>query len=272
MSVKDILTLVTTPAQHGAFGAAEYLANRWDAHLTILHLARQPEAVIGDPAYTATLWAAVAEKAAGVALSEFEAIQSRAKQLDALLEVRREDVTLATIEDVAARHAMHADLTIMQAPENIHEDAAFEAVLFRSGRPVLVIPAAWQPVSIGERIVVAWKPKREAARAVADAAAFLSDADAVTVVTVDVGAQEFGVSAGRDIAANLARKGVDVELRNIDGMGQSAEAALLGEARALEADLIVMGGYGHSRLREFIFGGVTRALSHTSPIPVLLSH
>lgn len=272
MPLKDILTFVTTPDQRGALNAAEYLAKRWDAHLTVVHLARQPEAIIGDPAYSATLWASVAAKAAEASTSELDAIKQRASRMDARTEVRSENVMLGTIEDVAARHAMHADLTIIQTPENVHEDAAFEAALFRSGRPVLLVPAAWEAGTIGKRIIVAWKPKREAARAVADAAPFLSEADSVNVVTVDASRDDYGAAAGRDIAANLARKGVDVDVRNIDGMGASAEAALLNEARALEADLLVMGGYGHSRLRQFVFGGVTRALSRTSPIPVLLSH
>lgn len=271
MALKDILAIVTTPAQEAVFAAADYLAARWDAHATLLYLARQPEAVVGDPLYTATLWAAVAEKAAGAATKEFAAVKERASRSGAPMELRKEDVFVGTVEDIVARHAMHADITIIQAPDNMHEDAAFEAALFRSGRPVLVIPAAWKGETIGKRIVVAWQPKREAARAVADAAPFLSEADQVTVVTVDANEGQ-GVVAGRDISTNLARKGVAVELRNIDGMGRGAEIALIDEARALEADLIVMGGFGHSRLREFVFGGVTRALSRAPLIPVLLSH
>jgi nucleotide-binding universal stress UspA family protein len=272
MALKDLLAIVTTPAQEAVFAAAGYLARRWDAHATCLYLARQPEVVIGDPLYTATLWAAVAEKAAGAASAEFDAVKERANRAGAAMELRREDVLIGTVEDVVARHAMHADITIIQAPDNIHEDAVFEAALFRSGRPVLVMPAAWKGETIGRRVMVAWKPNREAARAVADAAPFLSEADQVTVVTIDAKPEGQGSGAGHDISTNLARKGVSVELRNIDGMGQGAEVALMDEARALEADLIVMGGYGHSRLREFVFGGVTRALSRTPPIPVLLSH
>lgn len=272
MALKDILTIVMSPAEEGAFAAAEYLAKRWNAHSSILYLARQPEAIIGDPAYTATLWAAVAQKAADAAAEEFAEVKARVNRMEGLNEVRREDVFVGTVEDVTARHAMHADITVIQAPETMHADAAFEAALFRSGRPVLLVPANWRGTSIGKRIAVAWKPKREAARAVADAAPFLTEAQQVTVITVDAEAEDGGRAAGRDIATNLARKGVAVELRNIDGKGQPAEAALLDEAGALQADLIVMGGYGHSRLRQFVFGGVTRALSRKSPIPVLLSH
>jgi nucleotide-binding universal stress UspA family protein len=272
MALKDILTIVVGPAEEAAFTVAECLAKRWDTHSTILYLARQPEAIIGDPIYTATLWAAVADKAAGASVKEFDGVKARANQMEGRHEVRRADVFLGTVEDVVAHHAMYADISIMQAPDNIHKDAAFEAALFRSGRPVLLMPAAWRGSSIGKRIVVAWKPKREAARAVADAEPFVGEADQVIVVTVDAQAGDDGSAAGRDICAHLARHCSAVELRNIDGMGRPAEKAILDEAGALEADLIVIGGYGHARLREFVFGGVTRALSRSSPIPILLSH
>ncbi len=126
--------------------------------------------------------------------------------------------------------------------------------------------------TLGKRIMVAWKSKREAARALADAAAFMQDAEHVAVVTVDAKPNGDGAGPGRDICRHLARRGVEVELRNADGLGRSSEDALLEEARHIGADLIVMGGYGQSRLREFVFGGVTRALTRTSPVPLLLSH
>jgi nucleotide-binding universal stress UspA family protein len=161
---------------------------------------------------------------------------------------------------------------VLAASADVSLETAFEGALFKSGRPVLLVPTEEQPRSIGRRIVVAWKAKREAARALADAEPFLREADQITVVTVDATPDGYGQGPGRDISAYLAHKGFNVELRNVDGLGQPAELALIKEARALEADLIVMGGYGHSRLREFIFGGVTRALSRNATIPVLMSH
>lgn len=106
----------------------------------------------------------------------------------------------------------------------------------------------------------------------ADAEPFLQAADQITVVTVDAQFDGYGEGPGRDICTYLAHKGFSVELRNVDGMGRQAEVALMNEARALDADLIVMGGYGHSRLREFVFGGVTRAMSRSATTPVLMSH
>lgn len=179
---------------------------------------------------------------------------------------------LGGVEALVAKHAMHADLTVLAASKDASPEAAFEGALFNSGRPLLLVPMEEKPQTVGKRIVVAWKAKREAARALTDAEPFLREADQVTVVTVDAHPDGYGEGPGRDISTYLAHKGLNVELRNIDGLGQPAEVALLREARALDADLIVMGGYGHSRLREFVFGGVTRALSRKATIPVLMSH
>jgi nucleotide-binding universal stress UspA family protein len=92
------------------------------------------------------------------------------------------------------------------------------------------------------------------------------------VTTVDARPNGEGAAPGRDITRHLARHGVNVELRNVDGLGRASAAVLMDEARELGADLMVMGGYGHSRLRQFVFGGVTRALIAASPVPLLLSH
>lgn len=272
MTSMDILAVVTSPEQESVFLAAEALAKRWEAHVSALYLAREAEPITGDPFYTAPLWVELVKEARETAQKEFAAVRARANRLGAPVEVRSEAIYISTAEDVAGRHALHADLTIMQTPKAEHEERAFEGVLFRSGRPVLLLPPEWRGSVAGKRILVGWKAKREAARALADAAPFLAEAEQVIVATVDAPAEGEGARPGQAITTHLARKGVKVELRNIDGMGRTAEAALTDEAKAAGADLLVMGGYGHSRLREFVFGGVTRAVSRGCPIPVLMSH
>jgi nucleotide-binding universal stress UspA family protein len=135
------------------------------------------------------------------------------------------------------------------------------------------MPKAWREGPLGKRILVAWNGKREAARALADAAPFLEGAEAVHIVTIDAHpAFEGAAEPGVEIAEYLARHDLKVELRQVDGMGRPAEAALIDEARTLGADLVIMGGFGHSRLRQFVFGGVTRALSRSAPLPLFMSH
>lgn len=171
-----------------------------------------------------------------------------------------------------------ADLTIMLRPHGAVQEhdreSVLEEVLFGSGRPVMLVPPEGRKGAIGRDIVIAWNGRREAARALADAMMFVDGADRVTVVTVDA-VQAHGdgdLLPGSDVVAHLARKGVVAGLRNIRSTGGRQGEALIDDATAHGADLIVMGGYGTARLREMVFGGVTRTLSRAAPVPILLSH
>jgi len=173
--------------------------------------------------------------------------------------------------------ARHADVTIVAQPLGVAADGDWtllEAALFQSGRPVIIIPQGWKRNPIGRSVVVGWKPTREAARALGDASPLLAAADRVSVVTVDARPSEeaYGPHPGVDISAHLARRGYKTELTNLSSMGRSEAAAILEQARAVNADLIVMGGFGHSRFSEIVFGGVTRELLRTTTIPILMSH
>ncbi len=272
MTPIDILAVLTGADEQGVMNAANVLSRRRKAHIAALHLAHLPEAAGGELYVAGNLWAKLIDDFREASAAELSSIKASAARLDAGAEVRQAEVVLGTVESTVAQHAMHADLTLMQRPDSPLAHAAFEGALFSSGRPVLLVPPNWAADTLGKRIMVAWKSKREAARALADAAVFLQDAEHVVVVTVDAKPNGDGAAPGRDICRHLARRGVEVELRNADGLGRSPEDALLEEARHIGADLIVMGGYGQSRLREFVFGGVTRALTRTSPVPLLLSH
>jgi nucleotide-binding universal stress UspA family protein len=170
--------------------------------------------------------------------------------------------------------ARHADLTVVRRPNLDSADAIVEGALFESGRPIVVVPPDWKSRAVGKSVVVCWKPTREAARALGDAGEFLETADRVTVATVDAkpSVSGYGDHPGADIAAHLARRGLKVELANLDSMGRSQAKTIQDHAMAVNADLIVMGGYGRSRLSEFIFGGMTREMLQTSDIPVLMAH
>jgi nucleotide-binding universal stress UspA family protein len=272
MAIAEVLAIVTGPGQDGVLGTSEMLASRWGGRLTVLLLGQLPEPVAGDPIFTSSLWADLVTQARARFAKDRDALRRRLDSMDVTVELRQEETMLGGVEALVAKHAMHADITVMASSKDAPLEAAFEGALFKSGRPLLLVPMEEKPATIGKRIVVAWKAKREAARALADAEPFLREADQITVVTVDAQPDGYGEGPGRDICTYLAHKGLSVELRNIDGMGRPAEVGLMNEARALEADLIVMGGYGHSRLREFVFGGVTRALSRSAKLPVLMSH
>jgi nucleotide-binding universal stress UspA family protein len=147
-------------------------------------------------------------------------------------------------------------------------------VMLASGRPVLAIPYAGQFEQIGERVLVAWNASREATRAVNDALPLLMGAKAVTILAVNPkhGIEGHGDVPAADIALHLARHGVKAEAAHTIAKDISEGDALLSYAADLGADLIVAGGYGHSRAREMVFGGATRTLLQEMTVPMLLSH
>ena len=146
--------------------------------------------------------------------------------------------------------------------------------LMSSGRPVLAVPFAGTFPTIGERVLVAWNASREATRAVNDALPILENAKSVTVLAINPrhGIRGHGDVPSADIALHLARHGVKAEAAHtVAGEIPDAEA-LLSYAADLSADLIVAGGYGHSRARELVFGGVTRTLLREMTVPIFFSH
>jgi nucleotide-binding universal stress UspA family protein len=147
-----------------------------------------------------------------------------------------------------------------------------EAALFDSGRPMLVVPYIQRAGLKLDNVMVCWDGSRSAARAVGDAMPFLARAKAVEVVLV---ASEPGKSneiAGADIAHHLARHGLKVELKQIVVRDLDVANTILSHAADAGTDFIVMGGYGHSRLREFVLGGATRDLLSAMTVPTLMSH
>ncbi len=173
--------------------------------------------------------------------------------------------------------AMLSDLSIVSRPREISTENAttlLEAALFASGRPVIVVPPAWKVRQIGRTILIAWKPTKEAARAVGDAGPLIRTADRVVVVTLDAKPTEsgYGEEPGAEICAHLARGGAKVDLVNIASNGKTAAEAIQDQALAVDADLIVMGGYGRSRLEELVFGGMTKGILENCAWPVFMAH
>ena len=146
-----------------------------------------------------------------------------------------------------------------------------EEVVFSAGRPVLVVPYAGRFERVGARVLVAWNASREAARALTDALPLLQRAQAVEVVVFEPQAADHGAEPGADIALFLARHGVRVNVARQQA-GIDVGAQILSRAADSEADLIVMGAYGHSRARELVLGGATRSLLQAMTVPVLMAH
>jgi len=189
--------------------------------------------------------------------------------------IRSEWKSLPYLSSEVGVHAYYADLVVIARPESAGQTAGppglAESLVLSSGRPIIVLPPRGT-VSRIRRILVAWNATRESIRAVADALPLLVKAEAVEVLVVDHERHPgHGPEPGADIARHLARHGVHVEVRRLSSGGKNVGHLLLSQAAAFGADLVVMGAYGHSHLREWMFGGVTRTVLYEAGLPVLMS-
>jgi nucleotide-binding universal stress UspA family protein len=170
--------------------------------------------------------------------------------------------------------ARYADLVIAGQPEPGEPLAVGFAgdLVLSVGRPVLFVPYAGRFPTTGKRVLIAWNASREAARSVSDALPLLARAESVEVVAFDPRSGEHGEVPAADIALYLARHGVKATAARQSAPEVQIGAQILSRAADTDADLIVMGGYGHSRLRELVLGGVTRSMLEVMTVPVLMSH
>ena len=137
---------------------------------------------------------------------------------------------------------------------------------------MIVVPYIQKAPLKLDRVMACWDGSRQAARAIADAMPFLEKAGRVQIVIVSNERGKTDEIEGADMGAHLARHGLKVEVKRIDGVSIDVADALLSHAADSGADFMVMGGYGHSRLREFVLGGVTHTIMRSMTVPVLLSH
>lgn len=280
MSIKSLLVFVDDSEASGQrLETAIAMAEAHDAHLAACALLEQPAYYYGIGS----------EVAADVYLEDVERVKQLAEDVAQRAEkrlveaghdggVRWETGVPAAVAEIAARYARYADLSLVGQPFDGPQETllmkVFEGVLFDSGRPFAVIPNGWTKGAFGKRVMIAWSPRKEAARAVADAMPFIEAAEAVHVAIVDpeTGEDEHGDEPGADVAVALSRHGVRVSVDQLPSSGQSVAGRLVRHAEESGLDMVVMGGYGHWRLREMLFGGVTRDMLRGARVPLLLAH
>ncbi len=254
---------------------AEAVARLFNARLSGLQVHMLPEVVmITSPAGSGFLQDLLVQSHEG-AKSVTDGLRTRFAQMEVPNDLRRIDTYPSTVGATLAAAVRTADLFVGTRPYgdptgNVQPE---EEVLFNSGRPCLFLPPRGNlPKQFGT-VLIAWKDSRESARAVFDAMPFLSRASQVVVVLVeeDGPSEQVGIEAGADIGRYLSRHDISAEVRRIAGWDNTG-AALLNEATQLGADLLVMGGYGHSLFREWALGGVTRHILSSATVPVLMAH
>jgi nucleotide-binding universal stress UspA family protein len=212
------------------------------------------------------------QAATKAALDRFSAASARAG-------VTAEPLTLsasfAGVGEQFARIARRFDLSIVGQAEpeaSAAEEMIAEAALFESGRPVIIVPYIQKAPLKLDRVMLCWDGSRAATRAIADAMPLLERAGRVEIVIVANERGKRDEIEGADMGAHLARHGLNVEVKRTVLGDIDVADVILSHAADAGSDFIVMGGYGHSRLREFVLGGVTRSIFRSMTAPVLMSH
>jgi nucleotide-binding universal stress UspA family protein len=275
--IKDILlTLTDSASKPAALDYAASVAQLFEAHLTaaaFTHDLIVPGSVFdGAAAAVMESYRRESEAAAKAAIAKFEE------------KARREGIPAGSLildaralgsSELLARTARRFDLTIMQqADDDSDEDQTvlIESALFGSGRPVLIVPYIHdKPIKL-DRVMVAWDGSRNAARALNDALPFLRRSKQIEVVTISPDNKATDSIPGADIGHHLSRHGINIDVRNLTADKIGVANRILSHAADHSIDLIVMGGYGHSRLREFVLGGTTREILQSMTVPTLMSH
>lgn len=279
MSFKTILAITELETARDQVDRAVAVTRALGAHLTLLAVGEVPHLPFygyGGHGYV-EIWAQECDTRKTALTSLADDLEKRLASEGISFDVRPGLAAIAREDDLIARHAIYCDLALVLRSGDTElsavEKNAIDGALFDSGRPVLHVPKAYQGNGDARQVVIAWNAQAEAARAVSDALPLLTRAREITLLLVDpaVGDEDHGEEPGSDIALVLARHGLDVTVRTAAAAGRPVSETLLDTARELGADLIVMGAYGHSRLRQNILGGTTREMLENSPVPLLLS-
>ena len=275
-SIKSIFTAYTEEGQgerESAIGYALSLAQKAGAHLTIQAAAMRyaiPASLVGD--FGVAFVHAENRRIGALAERFAELARTSAGLAGVTSTIETPQLVYAELGDRLVSHARVHDLSVL----DLEKDAAerdrglIEAALFESGRPVIIVPPGCESFA-ARRILVAWDGSAGAARTVAEARAFLPGAE-VEILSV-IGEKDLSrVVAGAELAPHLTRHGAAVSVRNLALSGGNDVAETIRQAAAeFRADLIVCGAYKHSRLREWLLGGVTQSLLKATPLPLLMS-
>lgn len=281
MAYKSLLTVATSPEGLLApVTAAAQIARGMDAHLDALALGVDRTQV----GYS-YIGAGAVMIAAAMERAEAEA-RATEKALNAALGAQTPDVRsavdtvvtqLGAVTEVVAARARYADLVVLPRPygkdRGVEDEAVVEAALFEGMAPVLVVPPSGMRTGEPRRIVVAWNQRREALVAVRRSMPFLRRAENVQIVVIDPPAHGPERSdPGGLLCQLLVRHGIRAEVTVLAKSLPRVSDVLARHLRDVDADLLVMGAYGHSRFREAILGGATRNMLESAQVPVLLAH
>jgi nucleotide-binding universal stress UspA family protein len=277
--IKDVMVrLDGTLVDDLRLAAVASIAELFESHVIALYFNILPLPLPAEGnGVSARVAAEVMENARRAGDETEAAIARRLARLNRPAEIRRFDVFADAVADIATREARAADtfVNLRLEPGKSSRDEArlVEGILFGSGRHLFLVGDT-KPFAEGfDHVVVAWNGSRESARGLAEALPYMCRMRAVTVLVVDAEPPAEGEALlGTDAVNHLRHHGIDAVLHHVESEHGDIAATLMAEARRLDAGVIVMGGYGHSRFREWLLGGVTHQLLRQAPVPLVIAH
>jgi nucleotide-binding universal stress UspA family protein len=274
--IKDIVVNLGGPGQQDfAVDYAVSVAETFAAHIAgvaYIYDPVIPEGALGG--VPVQLIEAQREENSRAARSAVQRFEEAARADDVSFSSRTVEASVGGGATAFAAIARHFDLAIVgqrQREQGAAGEVMIEAALFDSGRPVLIVPYIQRNKLTLDRVLVCWDGSRTAARAIGDGMALLERAKAVDIVSVAEERKEDEIT-GANMAEHLGRHGISAATKRLIKGDIGIDSVVLSYAADIGADLIVMGGYGHSRLREFMLGGMTRGILESMTVPVLMSH
>lgn len=277
MAFRTILTVTGPHMGDSDLKLAADLCDEIGAHLAVLVVAIAAPPPVGEYA------AVVSEDWLKERQADEKLLEKRVAAVSAFLansalsaDVSSEYPEVGWADERIGRRARYADITVI-GPELLAGETlkskVIEGALFSSGKPLLIVPRGARPTLKPKRVLVAWDARLESSRALRESLDMLTGADEVRLVMVDPVEDEHhhGQEPGADAAAYLARHGVKVMVDRLPSSNHSVAAVLRQHAVDSGAELMVMGAYGHSRLRERIFGGVTKSMLEDQSLPILMA-
>lgn len=278
MAFKTVLLVVGVDHPDAEVDRAAEIADALEAHLSVLILGIAPPPPTSAYGVVSNdIWAAQYHENQQVVEDRANALRDRLAQRSGPVMMTGQFIDRASVSTLVARFARYADLTLIMPETDDTEPLqswVTNGALFESGRPVLLLPAGPTSFPKVSNVMIAWDASVEASKAVRDAIGLMGRATKVTAVLVDPvpSFEGHGPEPGADLAVYLGRHGIPVEVLRLPREGKDVSEVLQRAAGDLGADLLVMGGFGHSRLRQRIFGGTTMSTLKDTGIATLMSH
>jgi nucleotide-binding universal stress UspA family protein len=278
MTFKTVFMAVGATQDDAEVDRAVGICGRLEAHLSVLVLGVAPPPPASPYGVVSNdIWAGEIREGQEEAADRAKALEAKLATTALSTMVTSQYIDRGTVATLAARFARYADLTLISPQAEgfeLMQTWVLNGALFESGRPVLLLPKGPVSFPVVRRLVIAWDASVEASKAVRDAIGLMQKAEAVHAVLIDPvpSFEGHGPEPGADLAAYLGRHGIATTVHRLPREGKDTADVIRRTATDLDADLIVMGGFGHSRLRERIFGGTTTSMMKNPQVPVLMAH